>query len=558
MKKIKYFILIFIVNLITFSYVNITNAAIDLAISPIKYELEADPWTTITKTAKIRNPSKKTVHIITWKSDFVPNWNNWLPRFIRKSEMVFPDQQLSEWISISTWSFDLAPWETKVINFNVNIPDNATPGWHYWAVFFKSNNSEKSSWANVWINVDYWILVLLKVKWDIIINAEIEEPIIYTSWSNSSWNQLQKDNCPNWDNSASYYDWTCKWKTENNNNNTNTSSWNNVNDNLANTWTWNNNDTNNNTWNSNNTWALNNINQNTSTWNIDNNDFSNNNSWTLDNNNTNINTSTWSNNNNDLTNTLTWSNNDKINNEASTDNWNNDNNDDWKENNIKKEEKDFNVWFIIPIKNKWNTHIKPKWKIVLKDENWNIIKKVWKEIVTNEKWAIIWERIVDYIPINDAGGVVIPGSSRKFECNWKWFPYRDYNKEWNPIIKYWNPNEYYTRQNLWESRVLMPWEKIEERKVNKIITADFNLKYKWLDGKDIEYNSAKEFPVEYTEKYVAINYYVLYPIFATIFLIILFILIALSKRTKCIKCKKSIKKDMKVCPYCWAKQKKKK
>jgi hypothetical protein len=179
-------------------------------------------------------------------------------------------------------------------------------------------------------------------------------------------------------------------------------------------------------------------------------------------------------------------------------------------------------------------------------------------MVINDKWAIVWERIVDYIPINDVWGVVIPGSSRKFKCEWKWFPYRDYDKNWEPIIKYWNPDEYYTRQNLWKSKILMPWEKIKERKVNKIITADFNLKYKWLDWKDIEFNSAKEFPVEYKEKYVDINYYVLCPLLALLALIIILILIALGKKTKCIKCGKLIKKDMKICPYCWAKQKKKK
>jgi hypothetical protein len=40
MKKIKYFILMFIISLTTFSYINVTNAAINLVISPIKYELE--------------------------------------------------------------------------------------------------------------------------------------------------------------------------------------------------------------------------------------------------------------------------------------------------------------------------------------------------------------------------------------------------------------------------------------------------------------------------------------------------------------------------------------
>jgi len=473
MKKLIQ-ILIFIT--LFFLWINYTNAAINLIVSPIKYEIKWNTWTTITKTAKIKNPWDETVHITMWKSDFVPNWENWIPKFVRKSELVYPDQQLSERITISTWSFDLAPWETKQISFDINIPDNATPGGHYWAIFFKNNNSETWDWNKVWINVDYWVLILLEVEWKIIVDAEIKDPIINTpTYSNGWWwwaPKLIKDYCPNWDFSPSYYDKTCEAIPE------------------TNTWDIT----------ESNSWETNESN----TWNLEDNTTTDKDSNTPDN----------------------------------TDN--------------------FQVDFKIPIDNKWNTHIKPTWKIILKDENWKVIKGIWKEIITNDKWAIIWERIVDYIPINDIWWVVIPWSSRIFDSQWKWFPYRDYDESWNPIIKYWTPTEYYTRQNLWKTRILMPWEKVEERTVNKNIQAEFKIKYKWKDWEDIEYNSAKEFPVSYKEKYVTINWYILCPIIWLLVFIIILILIYLSKRTKCIKCGKTIKKDMKVCPYCWAKQKKKK
>ncbi len=440
----KLFLLLFI---IFFIFLKQSYAAIDLAVSPIKYEIEGETWTTITETAKIRNPSNKTIHIITWKSDFVPNWNNGVPKFIRKSEMVYPDQQLANWIKINTWSFNIPPKQTKIVSFNINIPDNATPGWHYWAVFFKKKNQETSSWNTVWINVDYWVLILLNVKWKIIVKADIKTPIIQSSWWGGS--ALVKDKCPNWDNSPSYYDWTCEAQ-----NNTNT-------------------------------WKT----SKTKTWNINNN---------------------------------------------------------------------FDVNFIIPIDNKWNTHIKPEWKIILKDDKWNIIKNVWKKVIINKKWAVIWQKIVNYIPINDVWWNVLPGTSRNFKCEWKWFPYKAYDKNWNPIIKYWNPDQYYTKQNLWESKILMPWEKIKQREVNKTITAEFNIKYKWENWKDIEFNSAKEFPVSYKEKYIAINYYVLCPLIALLILIFIIILIIINNKTKCIKCWKTINKNMKICPYCWTKQKKKK
>lgn len=87
-----------------------------------------------------------------------------MPAFVRKSELVFEDQQLSTWISLSEPSITLAPGEEKSINFTIQVPEDATPGGHYAAVFFKNPGSETSAGGNIGINVDYGILILLKVK----------------------------------------------------------------------------------------------------------------------------------------------------------------------------------------------------------------------------------------------------------------------------------------------------------------------------------------------------------------------------------------------------------
>jgi len=48
--------------------------------------------------------------------------------------------------------------------------------------------------------------------------------------TNTSWVRLKKDNCPNWDKSDSYYDWTCEWSSQNSvngrNSHNSTSEWN--------------------------------------------------------------------------------------------------------------------------------------------------------------------------------------------------------------------------------------------------------------------------------------------------------------------------------------------
>lgn len=453
--KIQKTLLLFIAIIFFLLPINLTNASINLTVSPIKEEIETQTWTIITKIAKITNHTNETLHIYTWKSDFEPNWTNWKPKFIRKSELVNPDQQLSEWIDINIAEFDLAPAETKEVEYVITIPDNATPGWHYWAIFFKNNNSESSAWNAVSINVDYWVLILITVDWEIITEAEIQDPII---WLNSGWWgwTITKDICPLWDLSRSYYDGIC------------------------------------------------------------------------------INTPT------EIINEITWKNID--NNETS---WS------WSD-----EEKDFNISFEIPIKNIWNTHIKPSWKIILIDEDWNELKEIWKEIITNDKWAIIWEKIVDYIPINDFWGNILPGSERKYQCDWNWFWYKTYDSSWNEIIKYWDPSTYYTKKNVEDRWFLMFWERVWERQQNKKLTAIFDISYSDKNWELVEYNSAKDFYIDYTEEYIGLNPYVLIPIFALFLAFIVLWIIAILKRKKCPACNKRVKKDMKVCPYCGEKLKK--
>lgn len=453
--KIKNTLLLLILVLFYFLSVVWTHAAINLSVSPIKEEIQVEAWTAITKFAKLTNNTSETLHIYTWKSDFEPNWDNWKPKFIRKSELVNPNQQLAEWIDINITDFYIEPWETKEIEYTITVPWNATPGWHYWAVFFKNNNSETSAWAAVSINVDYWVLILVNVDWEIITDIDIQDPVIIW-WNTGWWTKLEKDKCPMWDFSRSYYDGIC-------------------------------------------------IN-------------------TID----------------EIISEIKW--------ENKTQSWETQD----------TEDKDFSITFEIPIKNSWNTHIKPDWKIILVDEDWNELKEIWKEIITNEKWAIIWEKIVDYIPVNDFWWNILPWSQRIYQCDWKWFWYKTYDEDWNEIVDYWDPSEYYTKKNISDRWFLMFWERVCERQEHKKITAIFDVSYTDENWELIEYNSARDFYIDYTEEYIWLNPYVLIPIIWLLFAIFTLWLIAILKRKKCPNCHKRVKKDMKICPYCWEKLKKKK
>ena len=465
--------------------INISFAAINLTVSPIKYEIDANTWSIITKTATLHNRWNTDITIITWKSDFVAWWTDWSPTFLRYSELVHPDQQLSSWINLSSTWFIIPSNSKKEITFTINVPSNATPGWHYWAVFFKNNNSENSSsnWNTVWINVDYGIIILLKVEWEIVTEVVVNNNNIviennssnkwgYSNISDNDYNlsnnwinniALKKDNCL-LDFTDNRYDWKCFDNPK------------------------------------------------------------------------------------DIVKIIKWD--EDIVNEK------------FEEENKDKDENDFNISFKIPVDNKWNTHIKTTWEIKLFDEEWNQIKQIWKKIKVNDKWAIIWEEIVDYIPVNDNKGNVLPWTKRIFNPEWLGFPFKKYDQEQGKeIISYKNPWDYYSDKELNKEFRLFPWERICYDKQTKKITAKFNISYLNEEWKEVSFPSAQEFDVSYTRKYIWYNYYLIFSVLILlIFLFILFWIIWLLRKKKCINkdCKKRIKRKLKICPYCDTLQEKKK
>lgn len=459
MKKI-FFILWCIWGFLIFNH---TQAYFNMSVSPIKYEIEAEPGDIVVKSATLYNYSDEILEINTSTAEFIADWNSGQPRIVPAQNQ----NSISYWITLHTDNFTIEPKSQKTINFDIFIPDNATPGWHYGAVFFENESTVNSINSWVWVNVDYGVLLLVNVAGEIIKDGEAKPVNISSGWGSS--NRLsgplvsrKKDSCPLWDFSRSNFDWLCI---------------------------------------------------------------------------------------------------DKISREkeeeiGKIDLW--DISDIFPQEDLSDEnQEDLNIKFEVPFENKWNTHIKPNGKIILKDENGNQIKWVGKEVILNENGAIIWEKIVDYIPINDIWWNVLPQTNRTFEWEWKWFPYKTYDDEWNEIIKYSNPSDYYSEQNFRENTVLNFWERVLERKNQKIVTAQVEVSYEDINGEDVAFNSAEEFTIEYVDTYVWLNKYVVTSGGFILFLGSIFYIIWYFRKKKCKKCAKRIKRHLKACPYCGKKQKEK-
>ncbi len=166
----------------------------------------------------------------------------------------------------------------------------------------------------------------------------------------------------------------------------------------------------------------------------------------------------------------------------------------------------FPITFQTIFENSWNVHLKPVWKITLVDENGEILKNVGKETLSSPAGAYIWEKMVDYIPINDTLWNVLPKSQRRFEIDWMGFWYSVLNDDGTKSVQFKNLEEYYADKASENAKYLMFWQSINSRTVEKKITAQFELAYEWKDKEKKEFLDSRDFYVTYNEKYVWINY----------------------------------------------------
>jgi hypothetical protein len=156
--------------------------------------------------------------------------------------------------------------------------------------------------------------------------------------------------------------------------------------------------------------------------------------------------------------------------------------------------------------NSWNTHLKPKGKIELVDEDGNLLKKVWKEKIISPAGALIWEKVVDYIPVNEGGWNVLPDSDRRFISNWEWFGYTILNETTGQKeVQFKNLTEYYIDKTSEEQKFIKFYQTIKSRTVTKPITANYALYFEWKDNKKQELRTSNTFFVTYEEKYIWVN-----------------------------------------------------
>jgi hypothetical protein len=119
---------------------------------------------------------------------------------------------------------------------------------------------------------------------------------------------------------------------------------------------------------------------------------------------------------------------------------------------------------------------------------------------------------VNYLPINDERGSVLPGTERTFAIQWFGFGYEERDPTTGKLgIKFETPGTYYSRLTEENTQFIYPWERLSIRKTTKIITAKVDFIYTDVTtGKDV--SKTMEVPLSIQYAYIAktLNYGMLF------------------------------------------------
>lgn len=180
MKKLFLFVLISIVFWFSWVHANFT-------LSPLKFEYDLQNFNPVQDTIKVTNSWDTPITLYSSKEDFVAGDDSGAPKFVPPEDQLDTQLSLSNWITVEDQNITLAPKETREINFTIQIPSNAEPGWHYAAIFFSPG---VPGGAQVAVVQRLWVLLLVNVPGEVKIDGNVKN---FEIWKTSGNNFVKSD-----------------------------------------------------------------------------------------------------------------------------------------------------------------------------------------------------------------------------------------------------------------------------------------------------------------------------------------------------------------------------
>lgn len=148
-------------GLVSSSLVKAAQDQLSISISPVIFDLTADPGTTLTNTIKITNVSTtKSQEIVMSVEAFTGTETGEAV----VSDTGDPDYSLKDWISFSPADFTMAPGKSQDVTYKIKVPSNAEPGGRYGSILASTPQSSLNTGTGVATVQKVGALVLLRVS----------------------------------------------------------------------------------------------------------------------------------------------------------------------------------------------------------------------------------------------------------------------------------------------------------------------------------------------------------------------------------------------------------
>ncbi len=157
---IKNLVSVFIFAVVALIVGGFTGTAHALTVSPARIEITGDPGQTITGEIELFNEQQDARTFFSSFENFEPAGDSGAPRFIGA------DDGLATWLATEA-NVTLGSGERKTIPFSITIPQNASPGGYFAAIFWGSQAPGSQGSGEVAIGGKIGILVLLRVSGDV-------------------------------------------------------------------------------------------------------------------------------------------------------------------------------------------------------------------------------------------------------------------------------------------------------------------------------------------------------------------------------------------------------
>lgn len=170
MKRIKALILIIgIIGGLIWIEGIFAQERVGISISPLTFELTANPGDTLINKLRVYNPTESTISLKMEVEDFRPIGEIGQIIVAPEEEIIY---SLKRWVKTEPTEFTLEPGEQKFVDFKILVPENAEPGGKYGSVLVTTTGVIGEMPAGLAIGQKVGTLLLLTIS------GEIKEDLI--------------------------------------------------------------------------------------------------------------------------------------------------------------------------------------------------------------------------------------------------------------------------------------------------------------------------------------------------------------------------------------------